>query len=203
MTVTAFYSGYSSDGPTTIAIGTFVVDSVNGSFFVEVPLTVGASDTAASVAAGVPSAVDAYWYTATGLHVDVGIWLFNPNGVSTPKSFSNPSRALGTAFQPSTAEDTFGSYSVTIAATLSLSGGQLGSVILEYADDSAFTTNVKTVAQATNGNTGTLTLGLNTVQTYGANVSGIIPMSKWVRLRVSNVTGTPTTSFVNAQEVQF
>lgn len=180
-----------------------MVDTVNGSFVIDCPLSVGISDTAASLLAQVPSAVDATWFLYFGAHVSSGEWLVNPLGAGTPKAFSNPSRSLNTAFQPSTTQDTLGTYSVSIASSLSLTGGQAGSIVLEYADDSGITTNVKTVAQVANGNTGALTLGLSTLQTYGAVTTGIIPAGKYARLRSVNVTGTPTMASVNAQEVQF
>lgn len=117
------------------------------------------------------------------------------------RSFSTPSRSMDTAYQPSTTRDTFGSWSTTIASNLSLSGGQLGSIQLQYADDSGFTTNVVTVSEAQNGNTGTLTIGLNTVQTQGTTVTGIIPTGKYFRLHSVDTTGTPTQTSIRAQEV--
>src|SRR5262249_52878473 len=50
---------------------------------------------------------------------------------------SYPVRSLNTAFQPSVTKDTMVSYSVDIACTLSLSGGQTGTVFLEICPNSA------------------------------------------------------------------
>lgn len=124
-------------------------------------------------------------------------------GIPAAPSYTNPTRSLNSAFQISSTRNTKVTYAVSIAATLSLSGGQLGTVVLEYADDSGFTTNVVTVQTSANGNTGTLALGLNTVQTGTALLSGDIPASKYVRLRTVNTTGTPTFTMGTAQEVLY
>lgn len=122
---------------------------------------------------------------------------------STVKTFSNPARSLNTCFQISTSTDALVTYSVDIAATLSLTSGQSGTVFLEYSDNSTCTTNTVEVARATNGNTGTLTAGLNLTQTMSANVGGIIPSSKYARLRTANGSGTPVFNFRSGQEVKF
>lgn len=128
--------------------------------------------------------------------------IFDSLGLPLPDySFTNPSRSLNSAFQISTNRDALAFYSVSIPMNLSLSGGQLGSVVLEYADDSGISTNVVTVGTVTNGNTGTLTIGLNTVASLGCQISGVIPAGKYVRIRPVDTTGTPTQAFVSAQEV--
>lgn len=118
-------------------------------------------------------------------------------------SYTNPTRSLNSAFQISSTRNARVSYAVQIAANLSLSGGQMGTVVLEYADDSGITTNVVTVQTLANGNTGTLTIGLNTVQTVIISLSGDIPAGKYVRIRTVNTTGSPTFTFVSAQEVLY
>lgn len=125
------------------------------------------------------------------------------NGVVDPAnwSYTTPTRSLNTAFQVSTTRNSRVSYAVSIAATLSLTTGQSGTVVLEYADDSGFTTNVKTIQSSINANTGSLAIGLNLTQTVTASVSGDVPSGKYVRLRTVNNTGTPTFTFVSAQEV--
>lgn len=117
------------------------------------------------------------------------------------RSFSAPSRSLNTAFQPSTTRDAQVSYSVDIATTVSLAGGAVGTVYLEYADDSAFTTNVVEVGRFVNGQTGTLVVGLTLNQTNTAQLNGIVPAGKYVRLRTQNNTGTPTFTWRSGQEV--
>lgn len=125
-------------------------------------------------------------------------------GIPNPiTSFANPSRTLGTAFQISTTRNARVSYAVQIAATLSLTSGQSGSVVLEYADDSGITTNVVTVQSSTNANTGALAIGLNLVQTITATLTGEIPAGKYVRIRSVSNTGTPSFTMSTAQEVLY
>jgi len=57
------------------------------------------------------------------------------------------------------------------------------------------------VARMVNGNTGTLVVGLTLNQTGTANVGGMIPANKYVRVRTANTTGTPTFTFRSGQEV--
>lgn len=100
-------------------------------------------------------------------------------------------------FQISTTQRAMVNYSVSIVTTLSLSGGQNGTVILEMSSDNTTWTEVQRYA---NGNTGTLTLGLNTAQTGTACLSGFIPVGYYVRLRTLNNTGTPTYTYNSGQE---
>lgn len=125
-------------------------------------------------------------------------------GIPNPvPSFAYPSRTLGTAYQISTTRNARVSYAVNIASTLSLTSGQSGSVVLEYADDSGITTNVVTVQTSTNANTGALAIGLNLVQTVTATLTGEIPAGKYVRIRSVSNTGTPSFTMGTAQEVLY
>lgn len=119
----------------------------------------------------------------------------------TTRSFANPSRTLNSAFQISSTRDAIVSYTVDISASLTLSGGATGTVTLEYADDSGFTTNVVTVQSSVNGNTGALTIGLSLTQTASASLCGVIPAGKYVRLRTANTAGTPSFNYRGSQEV--
>lgn len=117
------------------------------------------------------------------------------------RAFATPSRSLNSAFIVSTTRDAQVQYSVDIATSLSLTTGAVGTVFLEYADDSGFTTNVKEVQRFVSGNTGTLVVGLALNQIGTAAVGGIIPAGKYVRLRTANTTGSPTFTYRSAQEV--
>lgn len=136
------------------------------------------------------SASDILWFAPDVLNKD-----------ALTKTPSAASRSLNSAFQISSTKSARVSYSVDVATTLNLSGGAAGTVTLQYADDSGFTTNVVTVQGATSGNTGTLTLGLALTQTTSATLAGFIPAGKYVRLATANTTGTPTFTFRNGQEV--
>lgn len=128
-------------------------------------------------------------------------WLFGDFLSGVTKTFTNPSRSLNSSFQISTMQDAFVSYGIDTTCTLSLSGGQSAIVTLKYADDSGITTNAQTVNAAINTNSGSLTLGLNIVQTVTLTISGVIPAGKWAIIASTNNVGTPTFTFRSAQEV--
>lgn len=127
--------------------------------------------------------------------------VFDSPGAGLSFGFSNPSRSLNSAFQISSTRNAAVSYSVDIACTATLIGGQTGTVYLEYADDSGFTTNVKEIGRAVNGNSVSLALAVTLNQTNTAPIGGLIPAGKYVRIRTQNNTGTPTFTFRSAQEV--
>lgn len=112
------------------------------------------------------------------------------------RAYTNPVRPLNTAFQISTTRDCMVSYSTDIACSGILLAGQSGSVILEYADNSAITTNVINCGQSTQSAGGVL--NVSTIGT--ANNVGIIPSGKYVRIRTVNNTGAPTFTFKSSQE---
>lgn len=117
-------------------------------------------------------------------------------------SFANPGRSLNSAFQISATRNAIVNYSVEISTTVNLSGGETGTVFLEYADDSGFTTNVVEVAQVESAQSGTLVVGLTLVKTDKHVIHGVIPAGKYSRIRTANTVGTPTFSFLSSQEVQ-
>jgi hypothetical protein len=84
---------------------------------------------------------------------------------------------------------------------LTLSGGQTGTVSLQICPTSGFSSGVETVSTFVNGNTGTLTVGLNLTQIYTSALVGFVPAGYYVRLLTANTTGTPTFSYTSGQEV--
>ena len=138
------------------------------------------------------------WNQATTTAAD---YIKNKPTVTSLSFTTAPSRSLNSAFQVSTTRDSLVSYSVDISTSVSLAGGQVGTVYLEYADDSGFTTNVVEVCRFVNGNTGTLVVGLTLNQTNTAPLGGVVPANKYVRLRTQNNTGTPTFTWRSGQEV--
>lgn len=142
------------------------------------------------------------YMTAQSMSITSSDIIFPEDGVNLPaRSFSTPSLAVNTSRQPSTTRDTMVNASVDITSTISLTTGQIGKVALQYADNTGFTTNVVTVQSATNGNTGSLTIGLNLSQVYTAALTGIVPAGKYYRLVTTNITGTPTYGTPVIQEV--
>lgn len=114
----------------------------------------------------------------------------------TNRSITNPTRSLNTAFQLSTSQDALVSYAVDITVASLLIGGTSGRVVLEYANEVGFTTGVTTVTSCGSSTGGVL----NITNVNTANLSGVIPAGKYVRLRTMNVTGNPTFTYQSAQE---
>lgn len=115
----------------------------------------------------------------------------------TNRSYTNPTRSLNTSFQISTTQDTLVSYAVDITVAALILAGTAGRVYLEYANDTGFTSGVTIVTSAGSSTGGVL----NITNVNTANLSGVIPAGKFVRLRTANVTGTPTFGFISSQEV--
>lgn len=124
---------------------------------------------------------------------------FVPNPL--PRSQSSASRSLNSSFQINADRDCLVNYSVDISCAMSLTSGQNGTVFLEIASDSGFTTDVQEISRFTNGNTGVLTIGLSLTQNVTGTLTGYIPAGYYVRLRTSNNTGTPTFDYQSGQEV--
>ncbi len=119
------------------------------------------------------------------------------------RTINSQARSLNSCFQVSSTKDALVTYSVDIASTLSLTGGQTGTVFLEYSDNSGCSTNTTEVSRFVNGNTGTLTIGLNITQNATGTLTGMVPAGKWVQLRTANTAGTPAFTFRSGQEVLF
>lgn len=146
--------------------------------------------------------IDGYISMAPGQSIrrkldDSAFEAYDPPSVSA-YSQSSATRSLNSAFVPSSTRNVLASYSVDIAATLSLSGGQSGTVFLEISANG--TTGWTTIAQFTNANAGSLTIGLNVTQTNTAMLAGTIPAGYSARLRTANNTGTPTFTYRCGQE---
>lgn len=103
-----------------------------------------------------------------------------------------------TGFQVDATHTSSVSYSVKISSSLSLSGGQHGVILIELSANgsSGWTES----SRCENGNTGTLTIGLNTTQISCFNITANVPAGYYVRLRTSNTTGTPTYTYVSGAE---
>jgi len=120
---------------------------------------------------------------------------YNP----VPRAYTIVTRTFNTAYIPSATRDIMASYSLNITSTLSLAGGQSGTINLQISKDNGAVDPYKTVATATNNNTGTLTVGLNTSQSQTTCLAAFIPQGYYVKLVTS---GTSTFSYVSGQELQ-
>ena len=121
--------------------------------------------------------------------------------VPPSRTFSYPTRSLNTCFRPSASLDAAVEYSVDIATSLSLTTGAQGTVYLRTYTDSSCSANTQEIVRFTNGQTGTLTIGLALNQTVTARLSGIVPAGRYAQLVTSTDVGTPTFTARPGQEV--
>jgi len=117
------------------------------------------------------------------------------------RSQSSASRSLNSVFQVSTTRDALVNYSVDVATAATLLGGQVGTVYLEVATNSGFTTGVQELARFVNGNSVSLAIAITLNQNVTGTMTGYVPANYFVRLRTENTTGTPTFTYRSGQEV--
>lgn len=199
MALNAFITGFGL-GSTHINVAGLLEDTTGQytSAF-NIPLSTGNTDTTSDILNLVNPAINAYCSLNLGASTDSITWLMST--ILGARTYNFPSLAVNTSRQASTTQDADISATVDITTTLSLTGGTTGKVELKYADDSGFTTNVKTVQGYTNSNTGSLTIGLNISQIGSAALKGTVPAGKYYRLVTTNVTGSPTYGTPQIQEV--
>jgi len=117
------------------------------------------------------------------------------------RSFNHATRAVNTCFQVSSTRDALVSYGVEIVTSISLSGGNNGTVYLRSYTNSSCSTGAQEITRVTNGQSGALTIGLNITQTVTLNITGVAPAGTWVQLVTENTTGSPTFTARPGQEV--
>lgn len=111
-----------------------------------------------------------------------------------PMLMNVATRSLNTSYLVNANRDILISYSVQITSTLSLAGGQSGTVTLQRSPDNV---NWTTVGSITNNNNGTLTIGLNTSQVQTAPLITILPAGYYVKIVTS---GASTFSYISGTE---
>lgn len=97
----------------------------------------------------------------------------------------------------SSTRDAFVTYPVDVAVGASLITASSGSVYLDYADNSAMTTNLVSYGPFTNANGGLL----GALNTGTVTASGMIPANKYRRVRSVTNSGTVTFTTRQGQEV--
>jgi hypothetical protein len=103
-----------------------------------------------------------------------------------PMSQASATRSLNTTFQISTTRDCSVTYSVGITCGAS----DAGSVYLETASDSEFTTGLQELARFA-----------VSASTMSIPMSAFVPAGFYVRLRTSSDTGSPSFAYRSGQEV--
>lgn len=92
-------------------------------------------------------------------------------------------------------------FSGSVSCNLSLSGGQAGEIYLEKSANGS--TGWATIGVLPASNTGTLTIGLNTIQISGGQISTLLPPGYFWRFRTNSTTGTPTFTFLGGEEITY
>ncbi|QOR55483.1 MAG: hypothetical protein ULS35scaffold63_40 [Phage 33_17] len=124
------------------------------------------------------------------------IWTQRGGG-SAPRIFNAIFPILNSVNQISSTRDCQVFYSVDIQTSSLLLGTASGTVYLEYADDSNFTSNVMTLAQGNNSISGVL----NSINKQTVTLSGIIPAAKYQRIRTVINSGTVSFTALVGQQI--
>lgn len=113
----------------------------------------------------------------------------------TMKSQGAATRSLNTSFQIDMDKDVAVIYTVSISASLTLSGGQTGQVFLEISPDNS---TWQTISSAECSITGSLVVGVAITNVSRQPNNGFVPRGYYVRLRTN---GTATFTYQSGQEV--
>lgn len=125
----------------------------------------------------------------------IAIWTFCAFEYRQPTA-AIVTRSLNTGIQISQYRDCFVSYSVQITSSITLSGGQSGSVTLQTSPNNSTWT---TIATQINNNTGTVVLGFATNNVQSGSLTGFVPAGYYVRMSTS---GTSSFAWQSGMEVQ-
>lgn len=174
----------------TAAVSSQAVTMCNG-----IVASVNADDSASYFTTFSLEYVDSTTQDSINASISTALSAFIPTPVA--KSFATPTRTAGTAFQISTTRDASVVYSIPITSNATLVAGSQSSATLQYADNSAMTTNLVTLpGDAFGVASGLLVSGIGSLK-----LLGLIPAGKWVKITMSNLAGTPTLGAIVAQEV--
>lgn len=149
--------------------------------------------------------------TTTGVSADTysGVTVDTKGRVTaaTKRSFANTaSRSLvtgtgATGFQVSSTRDAFVTYNTTSSSTATIGGASSITVVLEIAPTNSSTAgDWVEISRFSNGQTITLAVVLQSVQTGAGNLTGIVPAGYYAKLRTIT-TGTASATYNTGQEV--
>lgn len=119
-------------------------------------------------------------------------------------SYNNhPSRTLNSCFQASSSQTSIVNYELSITPTFTLTGGQQGTVVLNTYTNSLCTTGADEIARFTNGNSGSLVIGVTLNQPIINTMGGTIAPALYAKLVSTNDTGTPTITLNKSTETYY
>lgn len=192
-----FAYGDFQDIDTNTFLSTFFT-SINAYDYDDVP-----SMRAAGYAAIVAQAITLGYSTfATTDILDISAGITPPAATQSPATRSIVTGTGATGFQPSATRNVFGNYNVTVVSTATIAGNASGTVVLEIAPtNSATAGDWVEIARFTNGQSLSLAITLQSVQTLAGQLSGMIPAGYYAKIRSINNAGTPTYTYNSGQEV--
>lgn len=122
------------------------------------------------------------------------------------RAFSAPTHSIvtgtgATGFQVSSTRDATVSYNIATSTTATIGGASSVILVLEMAPtNSATPTDWVEVGRFSNGQTISLAIVLQSVQTLTGNLSGIVPAGYYAKIR-SITVGTASATYSSGQEV--
>lgn len=124
-------------------------------------------------------------------------------------TFATSSRSLvtgtgATGFQVSASQNAMVNYAVQIGTTATIGGNSAGYVTLEIAPTNSATASdwYEIGARCRNDQAISLAIALQSVQTIGCNLSGMIPAGYYARLRSVTIGGSPSYTYISGHEVK-
>lgn len=148
-----------------------------------------------------------YYWNSTSTATDDGYNVVAVTGITTGRwlrmgtgqtIYPNVTRPINsTTFTVSTTRWAFVAYNISISCTATIGSTASGSVALQYSTNAGSTWI--TESTVSNSNTVTLAIVLNSVNTQGVVLSGIIPANALVRM-VSTTAGTTTIAIAASTE---
>lgn len=203
--ITSF--GYSNgDGEFAVK---FII--VSGSTFVQNGSQIFSTSYDLSTFAAVDAACRAeiaIWASANSMTINAIDWAPGAAGALAPATTQAPAtRSIvtgtgATGFQPSATRDVFANYNLTVATTATIGGSASGTLVLEICSTNSSTpANWIEVARFTNGQSISLAIALQSIQTLAGQLSGMIPAGYYAKIRSINNSGTPTYTYNSGQEV--
>lgn len=121
--------------------------------------------------------------------------------VFVPTPIAAGTRNFNQAYQLSSTNSSYITVSPQVSCAHSVSGGQSGTVTLEISPNGS--TGWIFIGVLVGENTGSLSLGINTVDVTGCQLSTTLPPGYYWRLTTANVTGTPTYTFNGGAEIVY
>lgn len=188
------------------------VNIVNGTAVADSAVLMGAQRAADSIAAikasiALKIGLTALSLTATGTSGaatysnTTGVFNIPIYATSTPTVDTiSAARTFNTVYLMSSTKYVDIRISAEVSCSLSLSGGQDGTITLQISPDASAWT---TVGRIRGSNTGTLTIGLSTAQITGGQLSAIVPPNYYWKAITTNNTGTPSYTMQQGNKITY